>query len=375
MKITVVGAGNMGLAMTGYIASHDKVQVTLFTKKNILSSGKLQLNVVEKNKTYYTDNFICTDDPKIAFSEADIIFVTYPAFLRKMFIENFGNYLKQGAFLGFVPGYGGAEYACINLIKRGITIFGFQRVPYVARISKKENELFAGILSQKSKIYICAIPKIKTEQISHIIKELLDIPVQPLNEYLAITLAPSNPLLHIAGLYNVFHKYDKNHLFEKRLRFYEEWNNETSELLFKYDAELQSICKALTPLDMSEVVPLPVYYESQTPEEMTKKLKSIESFKEVMVPLKETDNGYSVDLNSRMFIEDFPLGVCVIKDFAKMTNVKTPIIDMLLKFYYELSGHKYFEDNGNYTSEISNTGIPTINGLDSVKKIIEFYHQ
>ena len=62
--------------------------------------------------------------------------------------------------------------------------------------------------------------------------------------------------------------------------------------------ELQSICKALSPLDLREVVPLPVYYESPTPGQLTKKLKSIESFKTVMVPLKENKNGYIPDLES-----------------------------------------------------------------------------
>ena len=179
----------------------------------------------------------------------------------------------------------------------------------------------------------------------------------------------------LGGLYNVFKNYKTDYMFQKQLKFYEEWNDETSKMLFIYDKELQKICKGLAPLDMSEVVPLPIYYESPTPERMTQKLKSIESFKEVLVPLVQKEQGYVVDLNSRMFVEDYPFGVCIIKDIAKITGIETPTIDLLLEFYHQLSGHKYFNKNGSYTEEIVNTGIPGINGITALDDIITFYHR
>lgn len=51
--------------------------------------------------------------------------------------------------------------------------------------------------------------------------------------------------------------------------FYEQWNDDTSRFLLAYDDELQAICRALAPLDLSEVVSLREYYESPTPEVMT----------------------------------------------------------------------------------------------------------
>ena len=373
MKVTVVGAGNMGMAMAGYMSKHNKGKIVVFSRKDILKNGKLQVNDIESNESYVVDNFICTDNPEKAFAEANVIFITYPAFLRKDFVNNFGKFIKEGTYLGFVPGYGGIEYSCGELLERGVKIFGFQRVPYVARVNSEEK--VANILSKKGQLYIGAIPNSQTETICKIVEQLLDIPVQPLKEYLSITLAPSNPLLHITGLYNVFKDYKKGDVYSRQLRFYEEWNDETSEILFEYDNELQNICKALVPLDLSEVVPLPIYYESLTPQEMTKKLKNIEAFKSVLVPLINTKEGYYIDLKSRMFIEDYPFGVCVIKDFARMTGVNTPTIDMLLRFYERLSNHRYFEINGKYTKEIEQTGIPGINGLLTVDDIIKFYHK
>lgn len=372
MKVTVVGAGNIGLAMTAYIAINQRAEVTLFTNKTI---GQLRLNFVEKDVIKEATAYCVTSDPTKAFSEADIVFVTYPAFLRKKFIDDNQRFFKEGAFLGFVPGYGGAEYYCTELIKRGISIFGLQRVPYVARATRDESGAVAGILSSKKELFVGTIPNEKSTEAARIIEELLDIPVNKLKEYLSITLAPSNPLLHITGLYNVFRNYKEGQLFDSPLKFYEEWNDNTSEILFDYDNELQEICKKLAPLDMREVVPLPVYYESPTPQAMTKKLKSIESFKAVTVPLKAVEGGYIPDLQSRMFVEDYPFGVCIIKDFALITGVQTPTVDMLLDFYDTISGHKYFNNDGTYTEEIVNTGVPGIHGLNNKEDIIAFYHR
>lgn len=364
----------MGLAITAYIAINKAkaVDVVLYSSKRIDS---LWLKTVESNSLEPATNYKVTFDPKEAFCDADIILVTYPAFLRKKFILENQRFIKSKAMIGFVPGYGGAEYLCVDLINRGVTVFGLQRVPYVARACFENEKVTAGILSSKKELFICSIPISRTGEVANVIGLLLDIPVVRLKEYLSITLAPSNPLLHITGLYNVFKNHTKSDVFSSQLRFYEEWNDSASELLFQYDHELQEICSHLSPLDMTEVVSLPLYYESPTPQKMTRKLKSIESFKAVMVPLKRMNDGYIIDLESRMFIEDFPFGVCIIKDFARMLGVKTPVVDSLLNFYYSLSGNRYFDEDGNYTNQINETGIPGNYGLHSLNEIIDFYHR
>lgn len=374
MNITIVGAGNMGLAMAGYFSVNTEHNIILFTNKDIYRREKLVLHEIEEKKCTEIKGIQTTNSMKEAFQSTDIVFCTYPAFLRKKFIEQIEDIISPTAMLGFVPGYGGAEFCCKKMCERGVTIFGLQRVPYVARVNETNDEIIAGILSKKKKLYAAAIPYNKTQEISNIIEGLLDIPCEALKEYLAITLAPSNPLLHISGLYNVFKNYKEGDVFKERLSFYEEWNDFTSELLFEYDAELQEICNKLEPLDLEEVVPLSIYYESRTPQDMTLKLKSIEPFKAVMVPLKEVEDGFVPDFTSRMFVEDFPFGVCVIKDFARIVDVKTPVIDMLLRFYEEKTNHRYFNNDGSYTTEIKETGVPGLYGINTIEDIIKFYH-
>lgn len=364
MKVVIVGAGNVGLAMAAYMAVYYKADVTLFTNKNIRF---LNLNMAEQEIAERTDDFVTTYDPAEAFSNADIVFVTYPAFLRKKFIEDCGKYIQSGCRLGFIPGYGGAEYFCKELIERDVTIFGLQRVPYVARANGCE----ANILSKKKALFVSSIPVSKVNNLAKNIEQLLDIKTVAIKDYLSITLTPTNPIIHIAGLWGAFKDYNQNVGYIRKVGFYDQWDDMTSKLLFDYDSEVQNICKELDMFDLSSVVSLPIYYESDTPEKLTQKLKSIESFKVVKVPLKTYENKLIVDLNNRMFTEDFPFGVVVYKDIANILKIQTPVIDKLLEFYESLSGIKY--DFAVDKSTLLETGAPSANGLENFENFVKFY--
>lgn len=369
MKICIVGAGNIGLVLACTLALHEKHEIVVYTH-NTFDESKLIFDDVENNKKYSNLDFKVETDLKTAISNSDYVFCTYPAFLRKQFIEDSKQYYSNGCKLGFLPGYGGAEYMCKELVDKGITIFGLQRVPFIARQTDKK---IASCLSRKNEIFVASIPKKKTEEICNELENLIKIPAIALNEYLAVTLVPSNPLLHLCGVYNVFKDYNEGDYFNEQLMFYDEWNDETSELLLKYDEELQEICSKMKPLNLEEIVSLKTYYESPTPEAMTKKLQSIEAFKVVKVPLIEENDKYYPNFNSREFLEDFPYGIAIIKYFAILTNVKTPAIDKILKFYENKQGIIYFNEDNTPGKDFKNTGIPANFGLVDLKSIINYY--
>ena len=369
MKVCIVGAGNIGLVAASVISLSGQHEVVVYTSSDFDSSS-LQFEDRERDKTYTGLPIRSTGDFAFASQGADYILCTYPAFLRNGFISRFGDYLRSGVSLGFIPGYGGAEYACTRLIEKGVTVFGLQRVPFVAR---QKDRGVASLLSRKSELYVASIPKERTQEICNDMESLFGIHTRPLRHYLAVTLAPSNPLLHLTGLYNVFNSWRPGDSFDKQLLFYDEWNDAASEMLLEYDEELQSICRSM-PFDLSEVVSLREYYQAPSIEKMTKKLKSIEAFKVVQVPLTLQSEGCFVpDFNSRMFTEDFPFGAAIIKSYAILTDTATPIVDELLHFYFEKTGISYFDDASKPTSRISETGVPQNYGLMTIEDIARFY--
>ena len=106
---------------------------------------------------------------------------------------------------------------------------------------------------------------------------------------------------------------------------------------------------------------------------MTKKLKSIKAFEVVQVPLVEKEGKYFPDFNSRMFLEDFPYGIAIIKYFGILTDVETPAIDKILKFYEYVQGICYFNEDGTPGKDFANTGIPANFGLSDLESIINYY--
>lgn len=367
MNITIFGAGNMGLACAGVLSMRNTV--TLYTTQNHEQSETIALTY--ENAPVKCCTFNVTDDLSIACS-SEVLLCTYPAFLRKKFVNSILERVSSGTIVGFIPGYGGVEYYSQALIKRGAIVFGLQRVPYVARSAWGARK--ASILSAKSDLYAAALPNKETSRICNMLEDLFSIPTHALPNYLPITLVPSNPLLHTSGVYGLFKDYEAGQTFSNQIMFYDAWDDDTSAFLLSYDDELQTICGALAPLDLSGIVSLRVYYEAPTPSLMTQKLKSIEAFKAVKAPLAQTNDGSFVpNWNDRMFVEDFPFGVALIKDVALLCKVETPTIDELLSFYRRVTGLDYFSPDDSCAGNRDSAALPSDFGLNTIDRFVAFY--
>ena len=60
MNLTIVGAGNMGLALTAYLSLKGGNSIRLFTKKDILKSGPVLMRDVEGGIERYISDFHVT---------------------------------------------------------------------------------------------------------------------------------------------------------------------------------------------------------------------------------------------------------------------------------------------------------------------------
>lgn len=139
------------------------------------------------------------------------------------------------------------------------------------------------------------------------------------------------------------------------------------------DKELQQICFGINRIDLSEVIPLTIHYESSTIEEMTHKLSSIKALSNIDSPLINIDGYFYIDKESRYFKEDFMYGLCNIKGYAKILNLKTPNIDKVLMWYEKVFNEKLFFNGEFVGTSIKNTGVPQNFGLNSLEDIYSFY--
>ena len=290
--------------------------------------------------------------------------------MRESFIQQSSKFIKPGAFLGFIPAYGGAEFFCEELIRKGVTIFGLQKPPYVCRT--KEKGKIAGLMSKKPKLYEASIPYKKSCEVAAVLEDMLQIRTEVLPNYMNVTLLPGNPLLHTSDSYYYLKNYKEGQFFPHQIYYYQSWNDECSRIICNFSDEMETVCSKL-PIDLSGVQSIQTYYESPTPEDLTRKFHSIPSFYPLTLPMIQTQDGYIPDFNSRFFTEDIQFGVCIIKGLALLAGGATPTADRILAWHARETGKEYFCEDGSFGKDINETAVPQKFGIDSVEKLQEFY--
>ena len=339
-KITVIGGGNMGSILS--VKFSQKHDVTLFLNSPYEKREEYRQDLLVYNED--SDSFtkgrisLITEDLKTAVNDAEWIFITYPSFLFSSFSKQLIPLLHQGQHIVGIPGSGGFELYFRGALDKGVTITGLQRVHSVARIIKKGEEVReSGV---RTGIRCASIPLSFNKEAAKFLKDCYSLPVEPLDNYLNVTLLNSNPILHTSRLYSVFHDYETKKEYDKLPLFYEEWSLESSELLEKMDSELFSMIAYLKDNGMvvNQITTLLEHYESHNPLEMTKKLNSINSLKGLTTTSKLNENGkYIPDLSSRYFTADFPYGLDILLSFSYLLKVPCPNMQMVSDWYHRIT--------------------------------------
>lgn len=359
MNITIIGGGNIGTQFAVHCAAKGH-RVKIFSPKYHLFQKTLQISDQDGHIFLQGDIDIATDDPEKAFADTDLIFITVPAFMMENTANKIERFARKGLFACIAPGLGGGEFAFKKFIEDGGTVIGMQRVPSVARLVKYGKEVRA--IGYRKDLFVSAIPSVQSEKAAEMISSIFDIRTHAVEDYLNITLTPSNPILHTTRLYRLFHDYSKGKTYKNLPLFYQEWDDETSELLIACDAEVQGLCHALSMFDLSYVRSLKEHYESRTKEDLTRKITSIEGFKGLETPhIKNEDGTYSPDLNSRYFVSDFTYGLNIIQQLAKLASFSTPQIDKLCAWYERIN-----------ISEIKDFRLETFD-IYTLEDMIKFY--
>lgn len=372
MNVTIIGGGNVGMCLAGEISRLANYSVTLYASHPEQFDERFLVTDTEKGISFYSGIVKTTDNLKTALENAQVVLVTLPAHLRKDFVQKISSLLRPNSYLGFIPAYGGAEFFCKELIEKGVTIFGLQKSPYVARTVQRGKE--AGLWSKKKELKVAALPASKTPEVVRLLEDMLQIKTIGLSNYMGVTLLPGNPLLHTAGSSVYLENYSEGMTYPEQIYYYRSWNDQCSKVICDFSDEMMAICEAM-PLDLSAVDSIQTYYESPTPEDLTRKFHSIPSFHDLVLPMIQTEKGFVPDFSSRFFIEDFPNGVSIIKALGQLTEIPTPTIDSILEWYKRMTGKEYFKQDGSYGKDIHETAIPQLFGITNVEQLKEFYLQ
>lgn len=330
MRVCVVGAGNVGMLMAAEFAARGH-EVAVVTSRPQEWSRTVDVLAPDGRVLSCGELACVTADLAEGAAGARYVFVTYPVYLFGRLCAELAPLVEPGQRVCFVPG-ADAEFFCDGLLEAGAVVCGLQRVHSVARIAERGRSVYE--LGRKPSLQVAAIPSSETPAVAGELADLFRMPVTCLGSYLAMTLTPSNPVLHTSRIRTMFSDWAPGVSYPENFLFYEGWDDAASEALLAADAEVQAVCAALPELDLSGVRPLTEHYESPDVPSMTRKISHIPAFAGLRSPMRETGSGRWVpDFSSRYFSADFAYGLKAIRDVAAAAGVDTPALDDIWDWY------------------------------------------
>ena len=321
--ICICGGGSLGHVVAGYLAATKPVKVNVLTQRPERWSREIVVDTPDGRVLHGGLNVV-SSDPAEALSGVDIVLLCLPGFAIRDELIKIRPYLNKDTYVGSVFSSTGFFFEAMQLLDEEVPLWGFQRVPFIARTEEYGHS--AHLLGYKSAHNIAVERCDDKEGFRALIESLFDAPVTLLSNYYEASLTNSNPLLHTSRLYTMFGGENEGRVFPRMILFYEEWTVEAAQLLIDMDEEFFTILRYL-PVSEGYLPRILDYYESHDAESLARKLSSIQGFKGITSPMKETTEGWVPDFASRYFTEDFPYGLRYIWELAHKLNIDVPNID------------------------------------------------
>lgn len=321
IKVCICGGGSLGHVCAGVLASQNDVEVNLYTQKP--EQWSRQIKVTDFNGKLYCGTLnVISKNPEEALRDCDIVFLCLPGFAIESTLSAIKPFVGR-AVVGSIVSSTGFFFFAHNILGKDAKLFGFQRVPYIARTDEYGH--YANLLGYKSQIAVAVENVDDVESFRLLVEKLWMTPTKLLSSFFEASLTNSNPILHTGRLYSMWKDWN-GEVYDHLILFYKEWTVEASQILIDMDEEFMRVLDVL-PVKKGAIPSLLEYYESHDAESLCKKISGIPAFQGITSPMKKVENGWVPDFQSRYFTEDFPFGLYFIKQTAMENGVSTPTID------------------------------------------------
>lgn len=323
--ITICGGGSLGHVVAGWLSARNHAIVNILTGR----PEKWQSDIVVDTPDELILNGKISKISNRAediIPESDVVLLCLPGYMIAKQLEAIKPFLKPSTYVGSVFSSTGFFFEALDILGNEQPLWGFQRVPFISRVNEYGKS--AHLLGYKNShnIAIENVSDSKKVEFAIMLQDWFERPINVLHNYFEASLTNSNPLLHTSRLYTMFSNENEAKTFDRMVYFYEEWTEAAADLYIKMDEEFFKLLKVL-PVSEGYLPRVLDYYESHDAKSLAAKLSSIQGFKGITSPMKQTDGGWVADFESRYFTEDFPYGLRYIWQLAHEKGVECPNID------------------------------------------------
>jgi hypothetical protein len=338
-RITVIGGGNLGHTILAHLTKR-KFKLNLLTRNpekwnhdyHILKKKNSVEKICLKGQTI-------TDDYEKIIPQSDMVIITSPVSTYESLIKKVASFANKNTKVGCIyqmPEVNELTRQHMNLDN----FFCFQYVPYQAKIVEYGQS--SNIVGFKNEITVAG----KKDTLDHL-EKIFGIPTVPC-DYLSFTLTSSNPILHIPRYMDTCEHCDEipkgdYELVKFKGSLYKDMNLSSSVIINDLMLEVlkvkdEVVSKTGIPLD--NVVHIMERVKTQYGDQVGdyRNLQSMfntaEMYTESSLYLRKykNDNVLYPDVSHRHFTDDVSYGLIPLKTLAVKYNVKTPVLDICLKW-------------------------------------------
>lgn len=329
-KICICGGGNIAHVAAGFMAARGLFEVSILTRRPECWKESVTIYRPHSEQPLTGRLAQVSSKPEDVVTDADFVLLCLPGYAIRDTLLQIRPCLRHddmtGTAVGSVVSSTGFFLHAAELLPADVPLFGLQRVPFIART--KEYGRSAALLGYKASLAVAVEHTGRTEELRLAVEQMFSTPTRLLNNFYEASLSNSNPLLHPARLYDLWHDWHEGIIYKREPMFYEEWTEAAAKTYIALDGELQQLLEIL-PVAKHSIPTVLDYYESCDAASLAAKLRSIAAFKGIKAPMKAVSGGYVPDFGSRYFIEDFQYGLGIIRRLAAEKGIATPVMDYI----------------------------------------------
>lgn len=388
VQVTVCGAGNLGHVFVGMLSAREDVEVKWLTSSSEKAEMLAKTMVEEGGVLVQTpDGDIqgspveVSSEPRDVIPGAEVIILCLPSFREPVVLEQIVEHISPNARLVSIPSTGGIHWAARAILdqheREDVELVGLIAIPWMcktqapgARVKVLGGKVIEGAALMRGD------DMLDLERIAHLIR----IPTLWLGNFHVIILNPGNQILHPGILFGLFEHWDGEPLPEPPL-FYENLSARSAEIVGALDGEMCEIKDALRDLDptldLTGAMPIQlalmlVYGDKiADPRSLRSSIATNSAYAGIRCPMVEIEGGYAPDWSSRFLSEDLPYGLMVLKGMAKILDLETPTIDLMIRWCQEKVDLVYLDDEDAFGPAASNSGAPQANGFHTVEALVQ----
>lgn len=334
IKITVIGAGNGGQALAGYLAMKG-FDVALFNRSRrriypIIESHKIKIEgQVERE---YEVSFATTKIDE-AIKGRKLIMVVVPAFAHKEIAERVAPFLEDGQIIVLNPGRTGGALEFYNTLKReGVTkdviVAEAQTFIFASRMS---NPGVTRIFRIKNAVPVSALPASRNPELAEVLLEVMpefdvvkNILYTSFNN-IGVVLHPATLILNAARVETTAGKFEF---------YFEGISPSVAKVLERIDEERCRVMELFNVQPMTVREWLSYAYDVRG-QNLYQAIRNNEGYRGIYAP---------TSLNNRYLLEDVPMSLLPISSFGKEFGVETPVIDSMITIANAMLDGNFWEE-------------------------------